>query len=125
MQQQMILKGVKDVRNKKMKVMKHKLFLLSLAILGFVFFGANDVKAQSSPNPMFIDDVIHVKPRSPKIIDYGQIQRKIKKQKPKTSHISRFECQAYRGYQSSSGMKRQKTVYKSRKQNLKKVLASR
>ena len=105
--------------------MKHKLVLLSLAFFGFLFLGNVDIKAQYSPTPLFIDDVIHVKQRSPKVINYSQIQKNMKKNKPKVNRLSRFECQGYNNYKSNVKGKREKMVFRSRKQHMKKVLASR
>ena len=104
--------------------MKQKLLLLSLVTFGLFFLTNLEVKAQS-PTPLFVDDVIHVKRRSPNVINYEKIQKNIKKQKPKTYAISRYECQGYKGYKSNAGEKRAKMVHKNRKQHLKKVLASR
>lgn len=105
--------------------MKQKLLLLSLLTFGLLFVVNIDVKAQYTPTPIFVDDAIHVKRRSPKIINYKKIQKNIKKQKPNTHSISRYECQGYKGYRSNVGEKRRKLVLKNRKQYLKKVLAQR
>ena len=105
--------------------MKQKLLMISLATFGLLFIANIEVKAQTSPTPLFVDDVIHVNRRSPKVINYGKIQKNMKKQKPKTHTISRYECQGYKGYRNNAGEKREKMVLKNRKQQLKKVLASR